>query len=63
MYTIARTILGWSDKEFFESTPGKYFAVLQKYGEIKQKLLQPQERPLVGKDAINALTQVASYVS
>ena len=63
-YTTATHVLGWSDKEFWEATPRKYFAVLLKVGEIKKSLMQQctTQEPLVGKDALRALTQIAGKV-
>ena len=58
-YTTARTILNWSDEEFWAATPRKYFAVSQKYGEMN-KLLSPKPKALVGENAIKALAGIAA---
>ena len=64
MYTTARYVLGWSEDEFWRSTPRKYYAVLYKVGELRQSMYRQNTEniPLVGKDALQALSSIASKV-
>lgn len=48
-YTIARDCLGWSDAEFWSSTPRKYEAVFWQYIENHKP---PKEKPKTGSEAI-----------
>lgn len=56
-YTIATTVLGWSDEEFWVATPRRYLAVIKKYGELNKP---KRSNALVGDEAIKALCGIAS---
>lgn len=49
-YTMARKVLGWSDSEFWSSTPRKFNAVFWQTIELEKP---PEAKPKKGSDAIN----------
>ena len=56
-------MLGWSDSDFWAATPKKYFAVFDRYCEMKGYLSAPEPaKALVGRDAFNALAGIASKI-
>ncbi len=60
---MATSILGWSDADFWASTPRKYFAVLYTYSEIKSSLFtKANQEVLVGKKALSALSDIAMRI-
>ena len=62
-YTTAMCFWGWSDSDFWAATPRKYFAVLYKYVEIKNSMNdKPKQEVLVGKQALNALSNLAMQI-
>ena len=56
---MARTVLQWSEEDFWKATPRKYYSVLRKYGEIIQ-ILSPAPKALVGESAIKTLAGIAA---
>ena len=63
MYAAARSILGWSDEEFFAATPRKYYAHYFAYCKMHNILSEkPALNPLVGKEAIKCLSQIAGKI-
>ncbi len=63
-YVTARQILGWSESEFWESNPRNLYATFFNYIDIQAKAQEIAIKPqaLVGKDAFNALAQIAGQV-
>lgn len=63
-YTVALSVLGWSDREFWCATPRKFYSFLYNLTEIQTQAVKDSLKPqaLVGKDAINALSQLASQI-
>lgn len=64
---IACTMLGWSEREFWRSTPRKFYAFLYTYADLQRQALtavQNNSKPeaLIGKDAITALSHLASQI-
>lgn len=47
---MARKVLGWSDSEFWSSTPRKFNAVFYQTIELEKP---PEAKPKKGSDAIN----------
>lgn len=63
MYAAARSILSWSDEEFFAATPRKYYAHYFAYCKMHNILTEkPSPKPLVGRDAIKSLSQIAGKI-
>ncbi len=61
---ISRKILGWSDKEFWESTPRKYLAVYFTYLELQGRINNAKDaKPLLGKEAVNSLRSIVQSIS
>lgn len=61
---IARSILGWSDEEFWSATPRKLFAVYYTYLSLRESINNAVavQNPLVGKAAVEALQGVARNI-
>ena len=63
-YVCAKTILNWSDQDFWEATPKMFYACFCTYTEMhveaNKKIETPE--PLVGRDAIKALSYVAQRI-
>lgn len=58
-YTIARNVLGWSDSEFWSSTPRKYNAVF--WQDIENNKA-PEEKPKTGSSAINDILKTMGNI-
>lgn len=56
---MARTVLGWSEAEFWQATPRMFYAFFFTYVDLQTKAVDvsSKQQVLVGKDAISALTQ------
>ena len=59
-YVTARTALGWSEKDFWEATPRKFYAFFFTYLNLREKVFQDNQEVLVGEKAMQALTNLAS---
>lgn len=52
---MARNVLGWSDAEFWSSTPRKYNAVFWQYYEMNKP---PEQKVKSGSEAINDILKI-----
>ena len=59
-FVVARSLLGWSEVEFWAANPRMFYAFLFTYTDLKTTILNDsiQNEVLVGKDAINALAHI-----
>ena len=54
--------MNWSDIEFWQSTPRKYYACF--YSLLHQKgEITPQEKPLTGSEAINDILSTMGKIN
>jgi len=57
---VARTILGWSEAEFWLATPRMFYAFFFTYTNLHTTAINDSLKPqvLVGKDALSALMKI-----
>ena len=59
-YVAARTVLNWSDEEFWRETPRKFYAFLFTYAKLRENALYDNQEVLVGENAFKELAQLAN---
>lgn len=64
LYVTARSVLGWSSEEFWESNPRMFYAFLHSYVQMQCQSNESVvgQKALVGKDALCALSEIAGNI-